>query len=100
MVFVVVREEDGVQVADTLRKHLGAEIRAGIHQDVEAVVLHEGRRAEALVPLVGRLAHGALAADDGHALRSSGPKEREPGHRTISSNWFTRAASYGRSTRM
>ena len=100
MVFVVVRKEDGVQVPYALRKHLGAKIRAGIYQDVEAVVLYECGRAEAFVPRVRAFAHRALAADDGHALRSSGPKESEPGHSTMSSNWFTRAASNGRSTRM
>jgi hypothetical protein len=55
-------------VPDALRKHLRAKIRAGIYQDVEAVVLYERCRTEAFVPRVRAFAHRALAADDGDAL--------------------------------
>ena len=68
VVLVVMSEQDGVQVADILCKHLGTEVGAGVHQDGEAVHVDECSAAEALVPRVGAAAGRAVAADDGNAL--------------------------------
>jgi hypothetical protein len=43
VVFVVVGEEDGIQVADIGPKHLAAEIRPGINEDFQAVIFNIGR---------------------------------------------------------
>ena len=43
VVLVRVRDQDGIQVTDVVRKHLGTEVGAGVHKDREPVVPDEGR---------------------------------------------------------
>ena len=102
MVLVLVRQEDGIQVADPLCEHLHPEIRSCVDEKGHSFVFHEGRRPEPLVPRVRRPAYRTLARDNRHALRCPRPQESQFrfAHNTMSSNWFTDAGSYGFSTRM
>ena len=75
MVLVLVRQQDGVQVADPFRKHLHPEVRACVDEHLEPLVLHERRRPEPLVMRILRPAHRALAPDDRNPLR--GPCSQE-----------------------
>ena len=95
MVLVLVREEDRIQVPDTLRQHLHPEIRSCIDEDLESIQLHESRCPEPFVPRVLRPAYRTLAGDDRHPLRGSRPQKRQLdfAHSTMASNWFTRAGS-------
>ena len=68
VVFVVVGEEDGIQVTDIGPEHLAAEIRPGVNEDFKAFILNIGRRTESLVALIRAFAHRALACYDRHAL--------------------------------
>ena len=68
MVFVLVRQEDGVQVSDPFREHLHPEIRPRINEYLEPLVLDERRRPEPLVMRILRPADRALAPDDRNPL--------------------------------
>ena len=100
MVFVVVGEQNGVQMPDIVCQHLGAKIRPGIDQDAKPVALDQGRRTEAFVLRIGRAADRTATADDGHPLRSPGTEECQRCHRTISSVRLIQAGSKGFSTRI
>ena len=77
MIFVFVREEDGVEVADARTEHLAAEIGAGVDDHTHAACLDHGRSAQAVVALVGRGANLAAAPDDRDALRGARSQKGE-----------------------
>ena len=95
MVFVLVGEEDAVQVADALPQHLHAEIGPGVDEDDLPAVADQGRCPEALVARVLRAADFTAAADDGHALRGARPQKSEAGctHKIMSSKVLMRVVS-------
>ena len=75
VVLVVVGEQDGIQVPDPCAQHLIAEIGAGVHQDRQSAVFHQGGGAQAFVTRVGGAADRAFAADHRYAL--GGPCTQE-----------------------
>ena len=68
VVLVVVCQQDGIKMAEIVRKHLHPEIRPGVHEDVQPFIFNEHRGADTLVLCVRRFAHVALAADDRNSL--------------------------------
>ena len=92
MVFMFVREEDGVEVADACAEHLAAEIGAGVDDHTHAARLDHGRSAQAVVTPVGRGADLAAAPDDRDALRGARSQKGEFHAGKDSKN---RATAYG-----
>ena len=102
MVFVVVGQQDGVQVAEPGPEHLAAEIRSGVDEDLQAAVFHIDRGAQPFVPGIGAAAPLAGAADDRDPLGC--PRSEKCQFRihpmTMSSKVLIRAGSNGRLMRI
>lgn len=73
VVFMVVGQEDGIEVADVFAEHLLPEIRPGIDQECLSFILDQGRAPQPLVSRIFRRTHFALASDHRNALRSPSP---------------------------
>ena len=73
MIFVVVREQDGVEVVNIRTQHLVAEVRSGIDQDGQAAVFDQRSGTQALIARVRRTADRAVAGnhrDTGRGARA------------------------------
>ena len=77
---VAVREDDCVHAGEAVRERLLPEIRRGVHQDRRVSrYVDVDRRAQPLVARIGRLAHGARAADARYARRGARTEKRYTG---------------------
>ena len=68
VVFVIVRQKNGIQMMHFLREHLHPEIRTCVHKDVQPGIFDKRRCPEPLVPGVRRAADRTVASDDRNAL--------------------------------
>ena len=75
MVFVLMGKQNGIEPAHPLAQQLLAEVRPGINHQTQSLPLDHRRGAQPLIVRIGRATHGALAPDDGYALRCSGSKQ-------------------------
>jgi trimethylamine:corrinoid methyltransferase-like protein len=75
MVLMLVREEYGIEVADTLTQHLLAEVGACVDDKAHTITLDHCRGAQTLITAIRRCANVALAAYYGHTLRCSCAEE-------------------------
>ena len=69
MVFMVVGQENGVEMGNLFAQHLLPEIGTGIDQESLSFKAHERRTAQALVPRIRRRTDLAVASDHRNPLR-------------------------------
>ena len=76
MVSVTVSVEHGIKFANARADGLLAKIGSGIDEHTLSTILDEYRRPGTAVVRIGRMTHGAVAADGGYAHRRAAAQHR------------------------
>src|SRR5579875_1567701 len=77
VVRVIVREQHGMDEADTLAEQLQTQLRRRIDKQIALLGTNEHGAAIAMIARIGRLADRAVTADHGHAHRRARAKKGE-----------------------
>ncbi len=79
-------ENDRIDAPDIFAQGLCAEIGAGVDDECAFRCFHVNRRAQTLIPGVGRSTYRAIASDHRYALRGAGAEKGNAELRALSAN--------------